>query len=63
MYGMMIRKLYFLLVNLRSLRKILHRYQVGAKETIDKLTYVPGNINFERAMKIIQGAQRDGLYT
>lgn len=44
-------------------KNTIHRYQVGAKETIDKLTYVPGNINFERAMKIIQGSHRDGLYT
>jgi hypothetical protein len=44
-------------------KNIIHRYQVGAKETIVKLTYIPGNINFEGAMKIIKGSQQDGFYT
>jgi hypothetical protein len=44
-------------------KNIIHRYQVGTKKTIVKLTYIPGNINFERAMKIIKGLQQDGFYT
>jgi IMP dehydrogenase/GMP reductase len=48
-------------------KNILRRYyQVGAKEIIVeliKLAYVPGNINFERAMKIMRGFHKDGLYT
>ena len=44
-------------------KTIIHRYQVGAKETIVKLTYIPGNINVERAMKIIKGLQQDGFNT
>jgi hypothetical protein len=47
-------------------KNILHRYQVGAKEIIVELVrsaYVPANINFERAMKIIRGFHKDDLYT
>ena len=48
-------------------KNILRRYyQVGAKEIIVELVksaYVPANINFERAMKIIRGFHKDGLYT
>jgi hypothetical protein len=60
-------------------KNILHRYyQVGAKENIVELVksayvpanidlvksaYVPANIDFERAMKIIRGFHKDGLYT
>jgi len=34
-----------------------------APGTVVKLTFIPGNLNFEHAMKIIQGAQKDGEYT
>ena len=48
-------------------KNILHcYYQVGAKEIIVELVksaYVPANINFERAIKIIRGFYKDGLYT
>jgi len=44
-------------------KTIIHRYQVGAKETIVKLTYIPGNIDVERASKIMKGLQQDGFNT
>jgi quercetin dioxygenase-like cupin family protein len=46
-------------------KTIIHRYQVGAKETVVKLIFIPGNIDVERAMKIIKGLglQQDGFYT
>lgn len=44
-------------------KTIIHRYQVGAKKTIVKLTFIPGNIDVERAMKIIKGLQQYGFNT
>lgn len=44
-------------------KTIIHHYQVGVKETIVKLTFIPGNIDVERAMKIIKGLQQDGFNT
>lgn len=41
---------------------VLHKYLVGSQETTIRLTFEPGNLNFERAMRILAGAQRDGIY-
>ena len=40
----------------------LHNFLVGNGETTNKVTFEPGNLDFERAMMIMRGTQRDGIY-
>jgi hypothetical protein len=40
----------------------LHKFLVGDEETTNKVTFEPGALDFERAMLIMRGTQRDGVY-
>jgi mannose-6-phosphate isomerase-like protein (cupin superfamily) len=40
----------------------LHNFLVGDEETTSKVTFEPGNLDFERAMMIMRGTQGDGIY-
>lgn len=40
----------------------LHNFLVGDKETTSKVIFEPGNLDFERAMMIMRGTQRDHIY-
>ncbi|KAI1615160.1 hypothetical protein EDD37DRAFT_649839 [Exophiala viscosa] len=40
----------------------LHNFLVGDEGASSKVTFEPGNLDFERAMLIIRGTQRDNLY-
>jgi quercetin dioxygenase-like cupin family protein len=40
----------------------LHNFLVGDEETTSRVTFEPGNLDFERGMLIMAGTQRDGIY-
>lgn len=40
----------------------IHRYAVGTKTTVVRLTFEPGNLNFEKAMCILSGVQDEDTY-
>ena len=40
----------------------LHKYLVGEEPTTIRVTLEPGNLDFERAMLIMEGTQREGTY-
>ncbi|RFU33307.1 hypothetical protein B7463_g3024, partial [Scytalidium lignicola] len=40
----------------------LHTFKAGDVETKTTVTFEPGSLNFERAMLIMRGTQRDGTY-
>lgn len=42
--------------------KQLHYFLVGEEEAIVTVTFEPGALDFERAMLIMRGTQRDGIY-
>lgn len=40
----------------------LHNFLVGEEETTNKVVFEPGSLDFERAMLIMRGTQKDGIY-
>ena len=40
----------------------LHKFLVGEEEATNIVTLEPGSLDFERAMLIMRGTQRDGIY-
>jgi quercetin dioxygenase-like cupin family protein len=40
----------------------LHNFLAGDEETTAKVIFLPGNLDFERAMLIMRGTQRDNIY-
>lgn len=41
-------------------KNTLHHYVVGEKGTVLDITFMPGHLNFENAIRIFQGIERDG---
>lgn len=40
----------------------LHKFLIGEEETTNKVIFEPGTLDFERAILVMRGTQRDGIY-